>query len=132
MEFIADASFIVGPWSKTPARQRWVREFMEEHKPPFITSEPAFTEAAHLMDNHKRVSELMQSFDYQFAGILNDEQEAVARLLAKYAPEMDLADATLVLLSGLYPGTKVLTTDKTHFSFYRRLDGKPVPAIFMA
>src|ERR1035437_1549144 len=31
-----------------------------------------------------------------------------------------------------YPGTKVLTTDKTHFSFYRRLDGKPVPAIFMA
>jgi hypothetical protein len=42
---------------------------------------------------------------------------------------MDLGDATLVVLSELYPKAKLVTVDVRDFTIYRRNDGTPVPII---
>jgi predicted nucleic acid-binding protein len=52
----------------------------------------------------------------------------IGRLLADYT-QMDFGDATLVVLSELYPKAKLLTIDVRDFSIYRRSDGSPVPII---
>jgi hypothetical protein len=50
------------------------------------------------------------------------------RLLADYT-QMDFGDATLVVLSELYPRAKLVTLDVRDFTIYRRSDGTPVPII---
>jgi len=52
----------------------------------------------------------------------------VGRLLADYN-QMDFGDATLVVLSELYPKAKLVTIDGRDLTIYRRGDGSPVPII---
>jgi hypothetical protein len=52
----------------------------------------------------------------------------MGRLLADYT-QMDFGDATLVVLSELYPRAKLVTLDVRDFMIYRRIDGTPVPII---
>lgn len=42
---------------------------------------------------------------------------------------MDVGDASLVILSERFPRAKLVTTDVTDFTLYRRRDGRPVPII---
>lgn len=49
-------------------------------------------------------------------------------LMAKFE-HMDAADASLVVLSELFPKAKLLTIDARHFKVYRRHDNEPLPVI---
>ncbi len=51
--------------------------------------------------------------------ILRDEPDVVFALMKRFAPQMDLADACLVVLAGRYDESIVLTTDTRDFSTYR-------------
>ena len=42
---------------------------------------------------------------------------------------MDAADASLVVLSEMYPNAKVITTDRTDFSVYRRFRSQKIPIV---
>ncbi|MDO8539252.1 MAG: hypothetical protein Q7S40_02345 [Opitutaceae bacterium] len=42
---------------------------------------------------------------------------------------MDAADASLVVLSELYPKAKLLTIDARHFGIYRRRENEALPLI---
>jgi predicted nucleic acid-binding protein len=53
----------------------------------------------------------------------------IKELMLKYHPQMDLADASLVVLSEQYPKAKLITIDRRDFTVYRRKDGNPVPPI---
>jgi hypothetical protein len=59
-----------------------------------------------------------------------DEANALHGLISKYADRMDLADASIVRLSELYPRAKVLTVDKTDFKIYRRFGRENIPCDF--
>jgi hypothetical protein len=52
----------------------------------------------------------------------------IGQLLADY-DEIDLGDATLVVLSELFPKARLITVDVRDFTIYRRSDGTPVPII---
>jgi hypothetical protein len=127
--FLADASFIVSPFAKTPSRRKWAQAFFEKHKGQFWTTTAAFTEASHLIGDPAVVSKILP--DYHFLLDLDSEKSAVAALLDKYSPEMDFADATLVRASELRPGSKVLTDDG-HFEWYRRHQGRErIPVLWI-
>jgi predicted nucleic acid-binding protein len=57
-----------------------------------------------------------------------DRTSRIRELMRKY-DRMDMADATLVVLSEQYPRAKLITIDEKDFTIYRRRDGHPVPCI---
>ena len=46
--------------------------------------------------------------------------------------QMDVADASLVVLSEWHPHARLITIDRKDFTIYRRSDGNPVPCIMPA
>jgi predicted nucleic acid-binding protein len=127
--FLADASFIVSPFSKTPARRKWAQEFFEKQKGHLWTTAAAFTEASHLVGEPAVTAKILP--DYHFLLDLENEKSTVAALLEKYSPEMDFADATLVRASELRPNFKIVTDDE-HFDWYRRRQGRErIPVLWI-
>jgi hypothetical protein len=127
--FLADTSFIVSPFAKTPARRKWAQTFCEKHKGRFWTTAAAFTEASHLIGEPSVTAKILA--DYQFLVDLDNEKSALAALLEKYSPEMDFADATLVRASELRPAFKLVTDDE-HFDWYRRRQGRErIPVVWI-
>jgi hypothetical protein len=57
-----------------------------------------------------------------------DHLESTQTLMLKYEA-MDAADASLVVLSEMYPNAKVITTDRTDFSVYRRFRSQKIPVV---
>lgn len=115
--FLADTSFIVCPFAKTPSRRKWAQNFWASHKGQLWTTAAAFTEASHLIGDPTVTAQILP--DYHFLLDVEAEKLALAALLEKYAPEMDFADATLVRASELRPAFKLVTSDR-HFAWYRR------------
>lgn len=127
--FLADASFIVSPFAKTPSRRKWAQSFLEKHKGQLWTTTAAFTEASHLVGDPAVTAKILP--DYHFLLDLQVEKLAVAALLDKYSPEMDFADATLVRASELQPNYKIVTDDE-HFEWYRRHQGRErIPVLWI-
>ena len=96
------------------------------------TTDAALTEACYLL-RHRRsaINMLMDSVENGFLcvhPIFPAQTARIKELLNKYDC-MDLADATLVVLSEQYPKAKLITLDKKDFTIYRRHDGLPVPCI---
>jgi hypothetical protein len=127
--FLADTSFIVSPFAKTPARRKWAQAFFQKHKGQLWTTAAAFAEASHLIGDPSIAAQILA--DYHFMLDLEEEKSALAALLEKYAPEMDFADATLVRASELRPTFKLITDDE-HFDWYRRNQGRErIPVLWI-
>lgn len=126
--FLADTSFIVSPFAKTPKRRVWAQTFFKQHQHRLWTTTAAFTEASHLIGDCKIVAEIIS--DYHFVLDVEEEKHALAMLLEKYAPEMDFADATLVRASELFPSYKIITND-SHFKWYRRNREEKLPVVWI-
>ena len=110
------------------AAGRWSRKLFAEYPPPFFTCEAVLVEAAY-MTSPELIARMVKDGDLTVDFLLQDEIEAVYRLLAHY-PQMDLADACLVRMSELMPDCQIFTIDRADFSVYRRFRNKPVPAVF--
>jgi len=119
--FLADTSFIVSPFAKTPARRKWAQAFLEKNRGQLWTTAAAFAEASHLIGEPSVTAKILA--DYQFLVDLEAEKSALAALLEQYSPEMDFADATLVRAGELQPAFKLVTDDE-HFELYRRRQGR--------
>lgn len=99
------------------------------------TTETALAEACHLLGfSRPAVLSIVERVE---AGMLipvptlAEDAGRMAQLMRKY-PQMDLGDATLVVLSERMPRARVVTVDVTDFSIYRRLDGTHIPSIMPA
>ena len=90
-----------------------------------LTTEPVLSEVAYfLRADHVDVDPLFQLLER--CAVRLDLQVAehwprLRTLMARYE-HMDLADASIVLLSERHPRSQVLTVDRTDFSIYRRND----------
>jgi len=127
--YLADTSFIVSPFSKTPSRRKWAQEFLARYKGQLWTTEAAFTEASYLVGDTAITAKILP--DYHFLLEMEGEKLAVAALLDKYSPEMDFADATLVRASELRPNFKIVTDDE-HFDWYHRRQGRErIPVLWI-
>jgi predicted nucleic acid-binding protein len=85
---------------------------------PFIVTSAAVAEASHLFRNRRpaidRLAELVERMQVE-----DPAPVEALKLMQRYSPEMDYADACAVLLARRHPGAVVLTTDHRDFSVYR-------------
>ncbi len=129
---LLDAGPLVGLLDADDQWHEWSRKILTAIPGALRTTETAVAEACYHLRNHRpALSAILRMID---AGALVLEplvQRRAARiggLLADY-PQMDLGDATLVVLSEIYPKASLVTLDVRDFTIYRRADGTPVPMI---
>ncbi|HSU57287.1 MAG TPA: hypothetical protein VLT36_24815 [Candidatus Dormibacteraeota bacterium] len=131
MTYIADTGFILARWSKSAARRRWSKHFLEKGPLPFITAEANLIEAGYRLNVAELGPRLLRDGDYISSLALTEHAEDLIWLLRKYADqEMDLADACIVQLFEIYPQAIVLTTDRNDFEVYRTRGGQKLRCDF--
>jgi hypothetical protein len=131
MNAIADSGFIIALFERAGSKNRlWARERITQIRLPAVTTAANLHEAGHVLDNHEGVMRMVIDGDLILALDFQEEALNLHRLMKKYAPRMDLADAAIVRLSELYPDHTVLTVDETDFTIYRRFGREKIKCDF--
>jgi predicted nucleic acid-binding protein len=133
---IIDTGPLVALLNRREGHHAWVKTTLRNLQPPLLTCEAVLAEAAFLLRRQdlggRALMGLLERHAVAVAFRLDEEHEAVARLMAKYADvPMSLADACLVRMTELVPQVRVLTFD-TDFRVYRRAGRQVVPVTMPA
>ena len=72
--------------------------------------------------------EMIERRDLIVMPVFPSETAPIRKLLAKYQPRMDLADACLVRLTELHRDCRLITVD-SDFQFYRRHGREQIPLL---
>jgi len=101
---------------------------------PFCATELVVGEVCYFLrkytrnDSMREFWELIESGDLHVCATLPEAAPRMKALMEQYE-RMDVADASLVVLSERYPQAKLITIDRKDFTFYRRNNGSSVPCI---
>jgi predicted nucleic acid-binding protein len=130
---LLDTGPLVALLNRRDKHHPWARLQWTEAAPPLLTCEPVLSEACFLLPTSsggsEAIMELLRRHVVEVAFHLEDEVEAVARLLRKYADvPMSLADGCLVRMAERSAESAVLTLDR-HFRLYRKSGRHVVPVI---
>jgi len=131
---ILDAVTLAALLNRKDQHYAWAAAQLNEIVPPLLTCEAVLSEAHFVLrdipTSRQAIMELAVKDFYKVVFNLEDEKQAVKRLLEKYADvPMSFADACLVRMSELHPESAVFTTD-SDFKIYRRNGRQPIPLIF--
>lgn len=130
--YLLDAGPLVGLLDADDQWHEWSRKAFSAIPGSLRTTETAVAEACyHLRDHRPALSAILRMIDagaLVLEPLVQRQAARMGRLLADYT-QMDFGDATLVVLSELYPRAKLVTLDVRDFMIYRRIDGTPVPII---
>ncbi len=130
--YLIDAGPLVGLLDADDQWHTWSSETLTKIEEPVATTETAVAEAAwHLRKLRPALQALalmIAESRVRLVPVLAQQPRRVADLLDRYS-QMDLGDATLVVLSELHPGARLVTLDARDFAVYRRADGRLVPSI---
>jgi len=122
---LCDTGPLVAYLNRKDIHHQWAVGLMKTIRPPMLTSEPVLTESAYFLREDKLdVEPLFQLIERGAIRIdfdLSRQWQRVRTLMARYR-RMDLADATLVVMSELHPRSQVFTIDRKDFATYRRND----------
>lgn len=103
----------------------WAVELMKQVRSPMLTTEPVLTEVAYfLRAGQVDVDPLFQLIERNALRLdlhVAAHWPRLRTLMARYN-QMDLADASIVVLSERQIRSQVLTVDRKDFSVYRRND----------
>ena len=121
---LADAGPLVALLDRRDQFHEWALAQFGILRPPLITCEPVLAEACFILRRQRGGAEavmgLVERGVLKCTPIIDREVKLLTRLLGRYANvPMSLADACLVRLSELHPGSAVLTLDRD-FKIYRR------------
>lgn len=133
VEYLIDAGPLVGAFWGRDQWHTWSRETLISLGATVWTSETVFAEAAHHLKPYEPallgLLEAVAAGHIRFFQVFPEHIGRCAELVRKFAPRMDVGDASLVILSEQFPRAKLVTTDVSDFSIYRRRDGRSVPII---
>jgi predicted nucleic acid-binding protein len=125
MTAICDTGPLVAYLNRHDPYHNWAVAVMKQVMPPMLTCEPVLTEAVYfLREDGLEVDPL---FRFLERGALRLQFDVAAHwpririLMARYR-QMDLADASIVVMSELHALSEVFTVDRRDFSVYRRND----------
>jgi uncharacterized protein len=112
---------------------QWARLQWSQAAPPLLTCEPVLSEACFLLraasGGSEAIVELLRRHVVEVAFHLEDQVEAVGRLIRKYANvPMSLADGCLIRMAEIFPESAILTLDRD-FRLYRKGGRHVVPVI---
>lgn len=96
---------------------------------PLWTCEAVLTEAAHLVGDPRAVMGMIRSGFLRIGLDVEEQADGLHRLLEKYGPHMDFADACVVRMSEIHRDCRVITLDRKDFSVYRRNGRQVVPIV---
>jgi len=120
---ICDTGPLVAYLNRNDRYHAWAVALMKQVAPPMLTCEPVLTEVAYfLREDRVDVDPLFQLLE---RGALRLEFDMSAHwprvrtLMVRY-DRMDLADASIVVMTELHTRCQVLTVDRKDFSVYRR------------
>lgn len=129
---LLDAGPLVGLLDADDQWHEWSRKTLTAIPGTLRSTETAVAEACHhLRDQRPALSAILRMIDVGalvLEPLVQRQAARIGQLLADY-DEMDLGDATLVVLSELFPKARLVTVDVRDFTIYRRSDGTPVPII---
>jgi predicted nucleic acid-binding protein len=121
---VVDTRPLVALLNKRDQYDEWAVQTFEGLEPPLFTCEPVLAEATHLVrglhGGRQAVLDLMIRGVVRAEFRVDAELLAIRTLMTKYAAvPMSLADACLVRMTELDPGSEVVTLD-SDFRRYRR------------
>ena len=126
-----------GPWvalhCSDERHHGWAKTQFAQHAGPFLSREAVVTETCFLLarggfDPAKALA-LLERGVVRIGMSLSEEASAVRKLFERYDNvPASLADASLIRLSELYEGSRVLTLD-SDFHIYRRHGRKSIPLL---
>ncbi|HEY6464821.1 MAG TPA: PIN domain-containing protein [Candidatus Acidoferrales bacterium] len=122
---ICDTGPLVAYLNRNDPYHQWAVELMKQVRSPMQTTEPVLTEAAYfLRADEVDVDPLFQLLEREAIRVefqIAAHWPRLRTLMARYS-QMDLADASIVVLSERQMRCQVLTVDRKDFSVYRRND----------
>ncbi len=130
---IIDTGPIVAFINARDKYHEWAKDQLSRITPPLLTCEAVISEACFLLGpiygGSETVLELMKRGVLSSPFRIEDSLEQVKWLLKKYSGvPISLADACLVRMSEIYPGSTVFTLD-SDFSIYRKNKRNVIPII---
>lgn len=126
---ICDTGPLVAYLNRNDPLHGWAVSLMKQLAPPLLTCEPVLTEAIYFLQQDGVATESLFAMIERGAVRLDFSLSAhwprVRVLMSRY-DQMDLADASLVVMSELHTRCRVLTLDRRDFSVYRRHDRQTI------
>jgi predicted nucleic acid-binding protein len=126
---IVDAGPLVALLNRRDSFHEWVTQALKALPLPLLTCEPVLTEAAHLTGKPAALLAMLGEGSLKIGIELDEQGDAVRRLLDRYGARMSLADASVVRMSELSRRSRVFTLDRADFSVYRRNGREVIPLI---
>lgn len=128
---LVDGGFLVALLSRNDQYREWATAQATRLSQPWITCEPALSEAFHLLG--PRGGPVLSALLRRGVALpyfhLAAELEPVLALMDKYADvPMSLADACLVRMSEILPDPLLVSTDRD-FRIYRRHSRRVIPSL---
>jgi predicted nucleic acid-binding protein len=122
---VCDTGPIVAYLNRNDPHHDWAVTVMKQMRPPLLTCEAVLTEAAYfLREDGVDVDPLFRMLE-RAALLIDFDMSAhwprMRTLMHRYA-RMDLADASVVVMSEVHARSQVLTLDAKDFGIYRRND----------
>ena len=132
IRYLIDAGPLVGALSQRDQWHDWSAQVVATLDEPVFTTEIVLGEACHLLKSERAalLALIRQVTERRLnlVPVWSGHGTRAAELLTAY-PQMDAGDASIVILSGLYPRAKIITVDTRHFTVYRRFRDQPLPLI---
>ncbi|HEU4619851.1 MAG TPA: PIN domain-containing protein [Gammaproteobacteria bacterium] len=122
---VCDTGPLVAYLNRNDPHHDWAVAVMKQLRPPLLTCEAVLTEAAYfLREDAVDVDPLFRMLE-RTALLIDFDMSAhwprMRTLMRRYA-RMDLADASMVVMSEVHARSQVLTIDAKDFRIYRRND----------
>ncbi len=122
---ICDTGPLVAYLNRHDPHHGWAVSLMKQVAAPLLVSEPVLTEVVYfLREDGLTVEPLFQLLERNALRMefdLASHWPRIRTLMGRYL-QMDLADASIVVMTELHARCRVLTIDRTDFSVYRRND----------
>ena len=129
---ICDTGPLVAYLNRNDPYHSWAVAVMKQVLSPMLTTEPVLTEVAYLLRTDRiDVDPLFQLLERDAVRLdlpVATHWPRLRTLMARY-DQMDLADASIVVLSERHPRSQVVTVDRRDFSIYRRNDRQVIDFI---
>jgi predicted nucleic acid-binding protein len=129
---ICDTGPLVAYLNRNDPYHSWAVAVMKQVRSPMLTTEPVLTEVAYFLRTDRiDVGPLFQLLERDAVRLdlpVATHWPRLRTLMARY-DQMDLADASIVVLSERHPRSQVVTVDRRDFSIYRRNDRQVIDFI---
>jgi len=122
---ICDTGPLLAYLNRNDPHHKWAVSVMKQVRAPLLVCEPVLTEVVYfLREDGLALDPLFQLLEREairLAFDLSAHWPRVRTLMSRYR-QMELADASVVVMTELHARSQVLTIDRTDFSVYRRND----------